>query len=101
MIESLLIPMKEPFVATCRDDDIRAVTQMALDMSKRYVEAIRTIFQSEDHPIPAGFSAQDRNLDAPALYTDVFVLHYIYAMCKLGLRVVPQAIGESARRDVL
>ncbi|HZG57349.1 DUF3231 family protein [Paenibacillus sp.] len=101
MIESLLIQVKQPMLAGCRDPDVRALIQTALEMSVRYVEDIRSIYRKEQYPFPEAFSEKDRNVEAPPLFSDVFILHYTYGMAKLGLRTVPHAIGESARGDVL
>jgi len=101
MVESLLIAFKKPLYAACEDAEIRTVIATALEMSERYVRQIAELYRSRSHPVPKGFSEEDTNPRAPRLFSDDFALRYINDMAKLGLRVVPQSIGEAKHRDVL
>ena len=101
MIESLLIPFKKPLIRASQQPMIRSVVEVALGMSMEYVERIAELFRAEGLPVPRGFSDDDMNLEAPALYTDNYTLRYIHEMAKLGLHTVPQAAATSNREDVL
>lgn len=101
LIENLLIQFKIPLIETCQDQEIKNILLFALDMSKTYVKDIEAIYTKENHPIPLGFSKEDINLNAPALFSDSFSLHYIHEMSKLGFRIIPEAIESTVRQDVL
>lgn len=97
MIEKLLIPYKIPMINTCKDEEIKSVLLFALDLSKKCVHQIETVYRQESHPIPIGFGKEDMNTEAPALFTDNFYLLYIHEMAKQG----SQTIEITERNDIL
>ncbi|MGG7619339.1 DUF3231 family protein [Bacillus coreaensis] len=101
MIENLLIPYKLPMINTCQDEKIKSILLFALDISKKATEKIRKVYQLESHPLPTGFTKEDVNTEAPALFTDNFYLLYIHEMGKLGFRLIPQAVESTESKDVL
>ena len=83
-----------------QDTDIKLAAKKFLDSSKKILQQISTIFQSINHPIPKGFSAEDVNLNAPTLYSDKFILVFIRYMARFGLINYGEARASATRTDV-
>lgn len=87
------------YLATVQDNDIRSILEFALKLTKSHLEKITSFFQKENYPIPIGFTDEDVNLDAPPLFSDVFMLVYMNVMSIHGLTGYAGAIGTSIRAD--
>jgi Protein of unknown function (DUF3231) len=57
------------------DKDIKEILKNALNLSNEFLQDIKKIFNSENFPIPIGFTEDDVNLGAPRLFADEFYLH--------------------------
>jgi hypothetical protein len=88
------------FLNTVEDEEIQSVIQLAYDIAATHVEKLTKLFQDEQLPIPSGFSSEDVNLNAPRLYTDMFMLSYINHMSRTGLLAYGGFISMSARKDI-
>ena len=83
-----------------QDTDIKSVLAASLETSKKIVQQITIIFQSINHPIPKGFSAEDVNLNAECLYSDKFMLIFVKYMARFGLVNYSEARASCTRSDV-
>ncbi|MFP3886420.1 DUF3231 family protein [Priestia filamentosa] len=89
------------FLKHVQDEEIKSIVQFSYDISSTHLKKLTTIFQKEQIPIPTGFTYDDDvNLNAPALYTDPFMLIYINHMAKIGLLGYGGFISMSAREDM-
>ncbi|UOR11400.1 DUF3231 family protein [Halobacillus amylolyticus] len=89
------------FLKHVEDEEIRSVAQFTYDLSATHIEKLTAIFQNEGIPTPTGFTKEhDLNLNAPKLYTDMFMLSYINHMAKVGLLAYSSFISMSARKDI-
>jgi hypothetical protein len=89
------------FLKHVEDEEIHAIVQFAYDVSISHVEKLTTIFKEEQIPVPIGFTyEQDVNLNAPRMYTDLFMLTYLNHMAKMGLLEYSGFISMSARDDI-
>ncbi|WP_079530612.1 DUF3231 family protein [Halobacillus hunanensis] len=89
------------FLKHVEDEEIRSVAQFTYNLSTKHIEKLTTIFRDEGIPIPTGFTKEhDLNLNAPRLYTDMFMLNYINHMAKVGLLAYSSFISMSARKDI-
>lgn len=88
------------FVEKAQDPEVKSVIKAALDESKKNEEAINTIFNSVNHPLPKGFSEEDVNIKAERLFSDCFMLTYVRFMSRFGLTNYAEARGASTRSDV-
>ncbi|MFE8695929.1 DUF3231 family protein [Cytobacillus sp. FJAT-53684] len=89
------------FLKDVEDEEIRAVVQYAYDLSSAHIEKLTAIFQAEKIPTPTGFTYDnDVNLNAPRMYTDMFMLTYINHMAKVGLLGYSGFVSMSARDDI-
>ncbi|GAB4074490.1 hypothetical protein GCM10028778_19930 [Barrientosiimonas marina] len=89
------------FLANIEDTDIRSVLEYALAISEQHVQRVTAIFQSENYPVPVGFTEHDVNLNAPRLFSDRLYLDYILNMGKFGLSSYSLALSLSSRDDII
>jgi hypothetical protein len=85
---------------TAQDPEIKSVLSISSVASNKMVQGIRTIFESINHPIPQGFSANDVNLDAKCLYSDKFMLIFAKYTARFGLVNYSEARGSCSRSDI-
>lgn len=78
-------------------DAIRFAYQFAKKQEKRFVK----IFVKDNFAIPHGFTEEDVNKKAPALFTDSFCLSYINQMAKAGLVSYGGFLSMSTREDII
>jgi Protein of unknown function (DUF3231) len=88
------------FIHTVEDEEIKQVVEYAYDLSLRYTEDIKRIFEKEIFPIPHGFTDEDVNTNVPRLFTDLFMISFIKSMAKLGLSTYALARSLSTRPDI-
>lgn len=80
--------------------DVDSLLQRALELSTKHIEEIKTLFAKENFPIPRGFSDDDLDLTAPALFFDLFSVSYVYGMSRIGLVTYGMFVSSVAREDV-
>lgn len=88
------------FLKDVEDSEIRPIIQQAFDLSSTHIEKLTTILQTEQFPLPTGFTNEDVNMNAPRLYTDSFMLEYIGHIARAGLLAYGGFVGMSARKDI-
>jgi hypothetical protein len=66
------------FLQYLKDKDIKPIIEEALALNNGYLVEIEKIFTKEAFPLPKGFSNKDVDLSAPALYTDLYALSFVY-----------------------
>ncbi|MCM3571401.1 DUF3231 family protein [Neobacillus mesonae] len=98
--DTLAICVLKYFANKCEDKEILPVVEFALDLSQKHIQIITEIFANEKIPIPAGFSDEDVNVNAPKLFTDTFMLLYLQSMGTIGMTAASIAISCSSREDI-
>jgi hypothetical protein len=88
------------FIKTVEDEEIKPVLEYALELAILYNDETKKIFETEDFPIPHGFTENDVNLDADRLFTDLFMINFVKSMAKVGLSTYALARALSTRKDV-
>lgn len=88
------------FLKHAEDKDIRPVIEFSYNLTVAHLDKLKAIFEEEDIPVPSGFTSEDVNLNAPRLYTDLFMLTYINHMAKVGMLAYGGFISMSARKDI-
>lgn len=100
MNDSMAYCVISHYLENVKDKDIRAILEFALSLSNSHIQKIKEFFKEEKYPIPKGFSIEeDVNLNAPPLFSDVFLLVYIHIMTIHGLLGYAGAVGTSLRED--
>jgi len=89
------------FIKYCEDVQIKEVLQNALSKCMKHLADISQIFTSVKFPIPAGFTDQDVNMNAPRLFSDTYYLEYLRNMTKFGIAANGIALTLVARNDVV
>jgi hypothetical protein len=88
------------FLSKVEDTEILSVVEYALEVSKKLIDEITTIFKEEKFPIPIGFTDRDVNVNAPRLYSDELFVNYIDQMAKSGFIAYGFSASMSSRLDV-
>lgn len=97
--DSLSRCMIRYFINTVQDKDISEVLQFALELSESHLQKIKEFLTKENYPIPKGFTDEDVTLEAPALFTDTYIIVFIQIMSIHGLTRYAGAIGCAIRED--
>ncbi|MGF2616488.1 DUF3231 family protein [Rossellomorea vietnamensis] len=98
--DSLSICILSHAVSKVNDEEIKEVIDQAISMAKTHLVSITEFFNKEDYPVPKGFTLDDDvNMNAPALFTDKFLLVYMHVMTLHGMTGYSGAVGTSARED--
>ncbi len=83
-----------------KDSEVRSILEYALDLSRTHTEAVRAFLEKEQYTVPIGFTEEDViNPNAPALFSDDFLLNYFFVMSLLGMSSYAGALTSSARQD--
>lgn len=98
--DSMAVCVLSYFAHKAEDREIKSVIEFALDIAKRDIRELETLFASENFPIPAGFSENDVHVNAKRLFTDNFFLIYLKNMGKVGLASFSLAYTMASRADV-
>lgn len=102
MNDSLSICILTHAIEKAKDEDIKEVLGFALSLAESHIVKLKDMFQKENFPIPKGFTLEDDvNLNAPAIFTDVFMIEYLQVMTLLGLTGYAGAVASSSREDQL
>ncbi|WP_160141743.1 DUF3231 family protein [Salicibibacter halophilus] len=83
-----------------KDEDIHPLLQGAYEKTGQDMETIRTIFEAENIPIPVGFTEQDVNTKANALFDDTFFLDYLNKVGKISNTQYATFQSISTRSDI-
>ncbi|MFP7297033.1 DUF3231 family protein [Neobacillus niacini] len=89
------------FLQYLQDSEIKPIIEEALLLEQSQLNKIESIFLEEDFPIPKGFSDKDVDLSAPALFTDLFALSFVYRAGQLTVPYFATALTKVARNDVV
>ncbi|MFD2681817.1 DUF3231 family protein [Bacillus seohaeanensis] len=89
------------FLEKAEDAEIKSVIEYALELSKKHIEKLTSLFTEEKHAIPHGFKIEeDVDLTAPRLYSDNYVLNFIHQMSMVGLTTYAASLSGSTRADI-
>lgn len=88
------------FIQKVEDDEIRPVIQDGLELMQSQLKELKEVFEKEGKPIPIGFTEADVNVGAPRLYSDNYILQYVFQMGQLGMFSFSRAVAMSAREDI-
>lgn len=89
------------FLAKAEDQQIKPLIQHALDVTNGNLTTITEIFNKEQYPIPYSFKLnEDVEIDAPRLYSDTYVLHYLHLSAQIALQAYSANLALAVRADV-
>jgi hypothetical protein len=88
------------FLKHIQDQEIKDVLEYASDLAHSHLEQLPKFFTEENYPIPTGFNIKEDVIpDAPPLFTDTFLLNYMYVMTLHGLTGYAGGVSTSIRED--
>lgn len=89
------------FLHIAEDPDAQTLLDHALKMSQAHIEQLTGIFNKENYPVPIGFSKnQDVNLEAPRLFSDQYLLHFMYQMSQISLNAYSMSKALAVKSDI-
>ncbi len=97
--DSLSRCMLRYFIENVQDKDISKVLQFALELSERHLQKIEEFLTKESYPLPKGFTDEDVTLEAPALFTDTYIIVFIQIMSIHGMTRYAGATGCTIKED--
>ncbi|WP_281886313.1 DUF3231 family protein [Paenibacillus sp. YYML68] len=97
--DSLSRCMLRYFIRTVQDQSTQDILQVALSLSESHLHSIERFLTAEQYPLPIGFTDEDVFVDAPALFTDVYILVFIQTMLIHGMTRYAGALGCTVRED--
>lgn len=101
MKDSLAVCTTSYFLRVVEDPDIRPVIEQALALAQSHISKLTAIFQADDRPVPFGFSEeQDVDINAPRLYSDVFMLNNVKQGAQMGMESYARSKTLCTREDV-
>jgi len=89
------------FLQSIDDPEIKPIVQEALTLAEEVVQKIIEILERENFPVPKGFSDEDNNLSAPALYTDLFALSFVYRGGQMIMKYYADTLSKVGRQDIV
>lgn len=89
------------FIQFVQDLEIKPLLEEQRYLLEKFNEDVRSIFIEENFPIPKGFSDEDVDLSAPALYTDLYGLSFVYRFNQMSLSDYATTATKVARKDVV
>jgi hypothetical protein len=84
-----------------QDPDIKKILEFTFDLSRRRVNTSSELLRADNRPVPIGFTDEDIDLSAPALFSDTYCLYYVKNMIKIAINVLGMALTMSTRLDVI
>jgi len=88
------------FIRTVEDTEIREVLEYAHGLTVEHLTFITDMFANEGIPVPHAFSSEDVNGEAPKLFSDTLMLHYLRQMGIGGMSSYAVALAGSTRPDL-
>lgn len=82
------------------DQEIKQFLEQSLRNSEKTIEGAKYLFNQHQHPLPYGFTNEDVNVNAPRLYSDVFLLIDIWKLSQYGLVFLSTSLVTSASNEV-
>jgi hypothetical protein len=83
-----------------KDAEIKDVYNFALETANEILSTRQKMLTTDCCPIPVGFSEKDINIGAPAIFSDQFLLFYLYKASQLGLLFHTRSLALATRNDI-
>jgi len=99
-INDMSAQIMEQFHHHAADPQIKQLFRMACDVTEELLANRKELLEEAGYPEPSGFSPADRNRQAPRLFTDNYLLHYLRTGAKLGLTFHARSLVAATRADI-
>ncbi|WP_079528198.1 DUF3231 family protein [Halobacillus hunanensis] len=99
--DTLAICEIEYYLKTVEDEEIKKLLSMGLQDSKAHIDRLTAIFNRNRYPVPKGFNKEDDvNMNAPQLFSDVYVLNWLNQFGKLGVDAYSASVNVVTREYI-
>lgn len=88
------------YANTVTDSDTKELMSDTLSRFEKRTGFVADVFNKENIPIPMGFTERDVNLNAPPLFSEVYLLHYLRNMIRVSLTINGLNLNMASRPDV-
>lgn len=88
------------FLQYLQDVEIKSIVEEAMVLVETVIGKVESILEKENFPLPKGFSDKDIDLSAPALYTDLFALSFVYRGGQVIMPHYTNALTKVNRLDI-
>ncbi|MBM7585410.1 hypothetical protein JOC86_001952 [Bacillus pakistanensis] len=89
------------FLETVEDTQIRLLLEQSLELADTHLVKLTKMFQREGYPLPYGFKVEeDVNKAAPRLFSDSFILYFVYNMGIIAFNFYSLSKTLTARSDI-
>ncbi|MCE5287592.1 MAG: DUF3231 family protein [Pelosinus sp.] len=92
--------MYQYFIVENEDKEIGEVLDSIKQITQHKIQRISGFLESDNYPVPIGFTGSDVNTNAARLYSDLFHLSYVRCISRLGLTTYGLALTACVRQDV-
>lgn len=83
-----------------KDEEIKNLYTFALQNTNDILIGRKNLLSQESYPIPVGFCEKDIAESSPPLFSDRFLIHYLYVGVRLGLEFHSRSLALATREDV-
>ncbi|MBB5171892.1 DUF3231 family protein [Texcoconibacillus texcoconensis] len=98
--ETMALYTFKHFEMVVDDDEIKKDILSAIELFQNNSKEIRKIFESENHPVPVGFTERDVNLNAPKLFSDETAQYLLKFISENGMQFYPTCLKFTSREDI-
>lgn len=89
------------FIQHVQDLEVAPLLDEQTYLFQKFIDGSKNIFTKEGFPIPKGFSDEDLDKSAPALFTDSYALSFIYRLNQMSLTNYATVAIKVARPDTV
>lgn len=97
---SMLIWIFAYFEKTAQDDGVKELMKKSLIRCEKRVNFASETLKLDGQNSPIGFTDQDVNLDAPPLFVDNFMLHYLRHLLRISFSINGINLSMASRPDI-
>ncbi|UOQ91534.1 DUF3231 family protein [Halobacillus shinanisalinarum] len=89
------------YLQIIEDPQIRELMSLTLQEAEGHIKKLTAIFNDNQYPLPKGFTKEeDVNVNAPRLFSDVYILNWLSQFAKLGLNAYSVSVEVVTREDI-
>ncbi|MBD8070100.1 DUF3231 family protein [Bacillus sp. PS06] len=97
---SMNIAILTYFQEISEDPQVKEQVNIVLETSRNHHKQIEVILNADRVPLPRAFTDEDVHIDAKKLYTDEFILFFVWFIGRGNLAYSALALNTAAREDV-
>lgn len=101
MNDSAAFPILTYFLKKVEDKEIKSILESTIQVCQTHLQKFAELLKGDSFPVPHGFSIEeDVDLNAPRLFSDIYVLNFLHHLLKVGLHAQSINLSIATRKDV-